>query len=104
MPETVPCPHCGKSLNLLDAGTGEPILCPSCRQTFKAPSPPSQEELPEVLRAASLTDQIKESPVLEALPGGAGAGGRKTPRAGNGRALGVVLGILAVVLVLCGGF
>jgi WD40 repeat protein len=104
MPETVPCPHCGKSLKLLGSVAGNTIRCPSCQQTFKAPSPTSQEELPEVLPAASLADPIKDWPVLEALPGDAGAEGREAPRAGNGRAVGVLLGVLAVLLVLCGGF
>jgi WD40 repeat protein len=104
MPETVPCPHCGKSLKLLDSVAGKTIRCPRCQQTVKASSPTSREELPEVLPADSLADPIKESPVLEALPADAGAESRKTPCAGNGRAVGVLLGVLAVVLVLCGGF
>jgi len=60
--------------------------------------------MPEVASAASVAEAIKESPVLEVLPGDPDEVGRKPAPAGNGRLLGVVLGILAVVLILCGGF
>jgi WD40 repeat protein len=63
-----------------------------------------REQLPEVLPVGSLAGRTKESPVPEALPVDAGWESGKAPRAGSGRALGVVLGILAAVLVLCGGF
>src|SRR5262245_14478628 len=41
MPQVVPCPACGKHLQLPDALMGKSVKCPQCAQTFTAPAPAS---------------------------------------------------------------
>jgi serine/threonine protein kinase len=39
MPQVVPCPACGKHLQLPDALAGKPVKCPQCARAFTAPAP-----------------------------------------------------------------
>src|SRR5262249_28447676 len=39
MPQVVPCPECGKHLQLPDALAGKSVKCPQCACAFPAPAP-----------------------------------------------------------------
>jgi predicted Zn finger-like uncharacterized protein len=53
MPQTIPCPHCRRQLNVQEAQLGEQVRCPACQQIFTAAVPPplSGEEAKRVVSA-----------------------------------------------------
>jgi WD40 repeat protein len=108
-------------LKLLESMLEKTIRCPSCQTTFKAPPAALPNDPPEVLPATAplLGERPEEPPVLEAVDDDAPAGRRvqrsrvpedresdrrKALPPKQGWKVGLLLGIAAIVLVLCGGF
>jgi WD40 repeat protein len=111
------CPHCDKMLQLRENMLGKTIRCPGCQKTFpapaSAPAPVAEEEIPEVLPAdpPAVEEVLPASaaapprrPVLREEPDDMRSrAGRKPAAQRKGVGVGLVVGILATLLVLCGG-
>lgn len=59
MPQTIPCPHCRRQLNIQEAHLGEQVRCPACQQVFTATAPPPPP-VEEAKRFVSAGESIEE--------------------------------------------